>query len=211
MIRLALLSDTHMRHTDIVVPDCDIVAHCGDFSRSGSRDDALAFLDWFAKLPALRVLTPGNHDVWAEQDTAAFRRACAERSIAVLVDEGMSVSGVRFWGSPVTPRFRNMAYNRKRGAEIRAHWRRIPEGKLDVLLTHGPPHGVLDRTFFGAHVGCADLLEAVKRARPKLHAFGHIHEAAGQTQLPGVPTLFVNAASRRLIRGVRTAPPVVDL
>lgn len=46
-------------------------------------------------------------------------------------------------------------------------------------MTHGPPFGVLDATRIGSKAGCAYLLNAVARARPKVHCFGHIHESAG--------------------------------
>jgi Icc-related predicted phosphoesterase len=61
-----------------------------------------------------------------------------------------------------------------------------------VLVTHGPPHGILDRTDDGEHVGCEELTAAVARVRPKLHVFGHIHEGYGQRVLDGVR--YVNAS-----------------
>ncbi|RJE18845.1 hypothetical protein PHISCL_08815 [Aspergillus sclerotialis] len=51
---------------------------------------------------------------------------------------------------------------------------------VDLMLTHGPPYGVLDRVdWTGENVGCEFLRTAVERARPKLHVFGHIHEGYG--------------------------------
>lgn len=53
---------------------------------------------------------------------------------------------------------------------------------IDIMLTHGPPAGVLDgagRADMVRHVGCEHLLRAVQRARPRVHLFGHIHEAWG--------------------------------
>ena len=47
------------------------------------------------------------------------------------------------------------------------------------MLTHGPPYKVLDQTNRGEYVGCKNLLQAVARCRPRLHCFGHIHEAWG--------------------------------
>lgn len=49
---------------------------------------------------------------------------------------------------------------------------------VDIMMTHGPPKDILDWTVDGT-VGCEHLLRAVSRARPKLHCFGHIHEANG--------------------------------
>lgn len=51
---------------------------------------------------------------------------------------------------------------------------------VDVMLTHGPPLGVLDAVRGGTErVGCEWLMKAVRRARPRLHVFGHIHEGYG--------------------------------
>ncbi|GAD92769.1 Ser/Thr protein phosphatase family protein [Paecilomyces variotii No. 5] len=51
---------------------------------------------------------------------------------------------------------------------------------VDIMLTHGPPYGVLDKVVYGdQHVGCEHLLRADMRARPRLHVFGHIHEGYG--------------------------------
>ncbi|MEZ4309947.1 MAG: hypothetical protein R3F14_18060 [Polyangiaceae bacterium] len=61
-----------------------------------------------------------------------------------------------------------------------------------MLLTHGPPHGVLDLTSGHENAGCEDLRAALDRVRPRLHVFGHIHEGAG-TQLVD-RTLCVNAS-----------------
>ena len=48
-----------------------------------------------------------------------------------------------------------------------------------AVLTHGPPHTILDKTLRGDNAGCPHILKAVKRVRPRLHCFGHIHEGWG--------------------------------
>jgi len=67
----------------------------------------------------------------------------------------------------------------------------IPEN-IDVLITHGPPFGILDKTVRGEKVGCQDLLAAIKRIKPKFHIFGHIHEDYGTVTKD--ETTFVNAS-----------------
>jgi Icc-related predicted phosphoesterase len=55
------------------------------------------------------------------------------------------------------------------------------------MLTHGPPLGILDQVGDPScgddrepeNVGCEHLLKALRRARPRLHVFGHIHESRG--------------------------------
>ncbi len=51
--------------------------------------------------------------------------------------------------------------------------------QVDIMLTHGPPAHILDKTSRNEDVGCDNLLRAVKRCRPRLHCFGHIHESWG--------------------------------
>jgi Icc-related predicted phosphoesterase len=71
-----------------------------------------------------------------------------------------------------------MAFNLDRGAPIKEKWDLIPSnGLVDVLVTHGPPYGILDVTYENLTVGCEELAIAVKdRIKPRLHVFGHIHE-----------------------------------
>lgn len=52
-------------------------------------------------------------------------------------------------------------------------------GGVDIMITHGPPQGLLDRTVTGVDAGCEHLLNADRRCRPLVHCFGHIHEGWG--------------------------------
>ena len=56
-------------------------------------------------------------------------------------------------GLPYSARVFNWAFNRKRGDEIKKHWGLIPNN-TDILITHGPPYKILDKTIRGKHVGC---------------------------------------------------------
>ncbi|KAF1788038.1 Metallo-dependent phosphatase-like [Phytophthora cactorum] len=96
------------------------------------------------------------------------------------------------------------AFNVARGFADEQHWAKVP-ADVDVLVTHGPPHGILDSTFTGLHVGSEILLkETMSRIRPSFHIFGHIHEAYGATRVG--KTVFVNAASSTLLTKPRHAP-----
>ncbi|MCD4802081.1 MAG: hypothetical protein K8R16_03970 [Anaerolineales bacterium] len=48
-------------------------------------------------------------------------------------------------------------------------------------------------TFQKDHAGCQDLLDVVKRIKPAIHIFGHIHEDYGINAIDG--TTFINASS----------------
>lgn len=54
---------------------------------------------------------------------------------------------------------------------------------LDLIVTHGPALGHLDTTYRGDSAGCPHLLKALRRARPKLHCCGHIHEGWGAQKI----------------------------
>ncbi|KAL2015675.1 hypothetical protein VTK56DRAFT_5032 [Thermocarpiscus australiensis] len=83
------------------------------------------------------------------------------------------------YASPYTPAFGSpgFQYDPRQGHHDFA----IPqEGVVDVVVTHGPPRGVLDRSWMtGTRAGSPELFAAVARARPRLHCFGHIHEGWG--------------------------------
>jgi Icc-related predicted phosphoesterase len=68
----------------------------------------------------------------------------------------------------------------------------IPEG-TDVLVTHGPPFGVLDKSLSSTpNLGCEELTKAVEQIRPRLNIFGHVHGGHGKMTANG--TQFVNAS-----------------
>ncbi|KAL8673673.1 MAG: hypothetical protein Q9168_001928 [Polycauliona sp. 1 TL-2023] len=50
--------------------------------------------------------------------------------------------------------------------------------KTHVVMSHGPPKGILDWCPDGS-VGCPNLLTAIRRVKPMLHCFGHILEGFG--------------------------------
>lgn len=60
----------------------------------------------------------------------------------------------------------------------------------DVLVTHTPPYGILDRTMFGHHAGSKSIRRIVEKYRPKISIFGHIHESPGVERMDG--SLFIN-------------------
>lgn len=188
-MRLVLLSDTHGFH-ELAVPDGDVLLHAGDFSRNGGLRDVERFERFLGRLPHRhKILIAGNHDfVFQKQRGLAQKRL---KSARYLQDSGCEVEGLRIYGSPWQPEFFDWAFNLPRGEPLRRVWARIPD-EVDVLITHGPPAGLLDRNSAGEAVGCADLRERVRAVRPGLHLFGHIHEAAGVAEVDG--TLFVNAS-----------------
>ncbi len=207
-MRLVLISDTHRRHKDLVLPEGDVLVHAGDLTERGTLHEVADALAWFSQQPhPHKVCIAGNHDFYFEEQPRLARRL-VPRGVTYLQDSGVTIEGVRFWGSPVTPWFMDWAFNRH-PAGIGAYWSRIPGG-TDVLITHGPPRGVLDKLDHAdGHVGCPQLLERVQKIQPKVHVFGHIHEGYGQVEVGG--TRFVNASTCDVRYQPKNAPVVVDL
>lgn len=136
-----------------------------------------------------KVVIAGNHDFAFEQNPTAREWIT---HATYLQDELFEVDGLRIWGSPWQPRFFDWAFNLDRGAPLAEKWAQIP-AEVDILVTHGPPHGILDRVHRGENVGCRALLDAVLGRKPTLHVFGHIHEAYGVLEDHGV--CFANAST----------------
>ena len=218
--RIVFISDTHQLDVPNL-PEADLLVHSGDWCgpgpvhslKSNGREQLAHFggqvKRWKERFPSVIVIA-GNHDFIAEAEPELTRKTIVENGAIYLNDSGAEWNGLSFWGSPIQPWFHDWAFNRMRGEEIRRHWDLIPQ-HTDVLITHGPPHGILDQVYTGEkpHVGCEELLQAVYRVKPKIHVFGHIHESYGETEREGVR--FINASSLNEHYEIQNPPIVVEL
>lgn len=181
-IRVVCLSDTHGKHRKVDVPDGDLLIHSGDFCTGGKESEARNFSAWLHELPHReKVIVAGNHDLCMERDMTLGRRLFQRPNEHYLFDREVTLFGLRIYGSPWQPAFFDWAFNLPRnGPQLREVWSRIPEG-IDILVTHGPPHRVHDRTVEGDYAGDEVLREQLESmvVPPRLHVFGHIHEGYG--------------------------------
>lgn len=100
--------------------------------------------------------------------------------IPPVADSSFASSGIEVYGAPWQPEFCNWAFNLYSESELKGKWDLIPNS-TDILITHGPPRMILDKTDDGVFTGCAQLRDAiVERVKPRLHIFGHIHEGYGE-------------------------------
>lgn len=201
-LKICAISDTHNRHHDLIIPECDVLIHCGDYSGHGLRGEVEAFCTWFNAQPGKnKILVQGNHELGVENNKEAFtlmEELCP--GIILLHDSEVIIEGIKFYGSPWTPYFYDWAYNAGRTIVEAAHyqkpfigdfWNKISDD-TDVLITHGPPYEILDGTNDGRNVGCVGLKRRVGVVRPDLHFFGHIHHSYGEKHIDG--TSFYNTA-----------------
>ncbi|MBX9671337.1 MAG: metallophosphatase domain-containing protein [Candidatus Obscuribacterales bacterium] len=191
-MKIVAISDTHNHQVDL--PEGDLLIVAGDLTGTGTLSQVAKFNDYLVsqahKFTYRPIVIAGNHDFLFETDKSV---AIQQLSAADYIeDQLVTVNGVKIFGSPWTPTFFDWAFMKDRGEPIRHYWNAIPEG-LDLLVTHGPPWGILD--FCGDHVGCADLLTIVTeelKTPPKYHIFGHIHEGYGKHITD--KTTFLNVA-----------------
>jgi Icc-related predicted phosphoesterase len=191
-MKFIIISDTHGQHKNLTLPKGDVIIHAGDISQRGKESEIIDFLNWFKDLDfKYKIFIAGNHDFFFEETSEKDIQKIIPENIIYLCDSGVEVENIKIWGSPITPWFYDWAFNRPRGAQIAHHWQLIPID-TDILITHGPAFGKLDKTTRGENVGCEDLLHSIDKIKPKVHICGHIHEGYGQTT--SSKTKFINAS-----------------
>ena len=214
-MKLVCISDTHGDHAAVRLPPGDVLVHAGDVTAHGrgTELDWLRFLDWLGSRDfAHRLFVAGNHDLYAEAFPGRAARLAREAGVTLLDDSGCVLEGLRFWGSPITPRFHDWSFMRDPGPDIERHWAMIPDD-VDVLVTHGPPLGALDEVErpdgTSERVGCPSLARRVAEVRPALHLFGHIHEGFGALERDG--TRYLNVSTMNRDYRIANPPVVVEL
>jgi Icc-related predicted phosphoesterase len=204
-MKFVLISDTHCRLRKMEIPEGDVLLHAGDLTFKGDIQEIsqeLQELGRIAKNFSKTIIVPGNHDWLFERNMPLAKQMCEDVGVIVLHDSGINLDGLNIWGSAWQPAFCNWSFNLDRaGPELREKWAQIPDN-TDVLVTHGPPMGILDtvQRYNGQiaewgveHVGCSDLYNRVLELKQlKLHVFGHIHGGYGTFKLNN--TRFVNAS-----------------
>ena len=220
MPTFVFVSDTHTKHFEIDEklksiyeehPDSTVI-HCGDISYRGYPWEVEDFVSWFSGLPFKnKVMISGNHDFLFENQSSLAKEILEKlgSDIHYLQDSGIEIDGIKIWGSPVTPRFHDWAFNRDE--DIQDHWDLIPND-TNILITHGPVKGILDTTIRGGlSVGCPLLRDKIFSDLKdlKIHACGHIHEAYGLANVGDIT--FINASNATFRYDMENDPIVVKI
>jgi Icc-related predicted phosphoesterase len=204
ILKITLAADLHMLFDQMNWGSgTKILVVAGDLTSYGYTDELKPFARWVENGPFEKVVViAGNHDTVFQRNREKAMRRISDRTskVVYLEDSGAEIDGLKFYGTPWTIGL----YKDERWAfgleesQLQEKWRMIPRD-VDVLVTHSPPFGILDQaTSFNSaglenNCGSQSLLrEVVGRVMPKVHVFGHIHEARGTTAKDGVQ--FVNAA-----------------
>lgn len=204
--RFFLVSDSH--GMEFSAERADVGIHCGDLTDGSTLDEFRTAIRLLKEIDApLKLVIAGNHDF--TMDIPAFEKKVAkvtpplapelvvkaygahgearglfeeaESAGIVFLDEGIhhftlqNGALLTVYASPWTPALGawGFQYRPEQGHDFA-----IEKG-VDVVVTHGPPRGIMDYTYGHERAGCPHLFTAVARARPRLHCFGHIHEGWG--------------------------------
>jgi len=190
-MKILAISDTHNQHKKITIPEADILIHCGDLTNGGEIWEIKKFCEWIAKTPVKhKIVIPGNHDrsFQKQEMLPAIKELFKEANTNLLIDEQLTIDNINFYGSPWQPWFWDWAFNFPRyddGTTAKSIWNKIPV-ETDILITHGPPNGILDIVDRdGSRVGCPHLRNRIEQTNTKVHCFGHVHESRGDTIIDG--------------------------
>lgn len=191
-ITLTTMSDLHGRYPKIE-NQSDLVIIAGDLF--GPRDTLLQmkemgtkFVPWLNMISGIVVIIGGNHDQLIYRHRQQFEQELPSH-VVYLEDELFEWKGLRIWGSPWTRTFGNWFFMLDE-PELKKKWEMIPP--VDILITHGPPFGVLDKSQ-GLLLGSPSLKhEVLRRIKPKWHIFGHIHDSRGVMTLGDIR--FINTS-----------------
>src|SRR2546423_1038173 len=141
-MHIVCISNTHSCQNRVEVLPGDILIHAGDLTMIGRMEEIAQFNHWLGQLPRPhKILIAGNHDWLFEKEPALVESLIT--NAVYLGDRAVIIKGLKFYGSPWQPRFMHWTFNLSRGSEIKRKGDLIPED-TDVLIMHGPPHGILD-------------------------------------------------------------------
>ena len=230
-MRICAISDTHTLHRRLTIPECDVLIHCGDFTFLGKQEEVSDFRDWLVEQPADRIIViAGNHEItfdpgMDEFDPGIKSIITKEPKITYLENSSVTIDGIKFWGTPWTPRFFDWGFNGVEGDDAifvtyrddSERFRPLDEvfaeidDDVNVVISHGPVNGMVDRNSEDGRCGSVAMARRMQDLPGlKLSLCGHIHEARGiGTALNDV--MFCNVSSVWRDYETMAPPAVIDL
>jgi Icc-related predicted phosphoesterase len=184
-MKIFAISDIHgalkpLELTSEHIKEADLVTISGDISKKGSRQEALEVLGVIEKLNKNILAVHGNMDREEVSDLL-------EEKGYGLHGDGKVFGGIGFFGvggSSKTPMNTRCEYTEEQiSAFMAAGYGKLKHVSLSVLISHSPPHGTCDRTFWGTRAGSKSVARFIRDHAIALCIAGHIHEASGVEKL----------------------------
>ena len=189
-IRIVHISDSHNFHAKHFIPEGDILIHSGDFTDNGTLPEAESFVKFMEGLPHKhKLVVLGNHEFGWDEKPADEVKALLGQQLLWLHDKSVTIEGINFFGSSWNGMSKPHAFALPKD-EFELVWKQIPMA-TDILITHVPPYGVLDKSHVpGQHWGGKGLMDQIVQLTIPIHLFGHTHDQSGFHLQNG--TLFSN-------------------
>lgn len=180
-MKVTCVSDLHGEYPDLEGGDLLIVA--GDLTAADTQNQHMEFLSWISAQPyRKKIWIAGNHDNYL---IGTKFIPIKDLGLEYLCDSGTEFEGLKIWGSPWTKNFTGQnpkckAFGLDLDVQMMEKWQLIPPD-TDILITHTPPFGVLDRSNrHSRRFGCPKLADKLINMHGlELHVFGHIHGGYG--------------------------------
>ena len=186
-----------------------VLSHCGDFCDGFHVDEEDIFnIDrWLGEQDFDQIIcVGGNHDFVA-QERVAVGQTVFENAV-YLEHESVTFNGLKIFGSPWVPDLDGWAYFLD-DDERSEKWETIPTD-TDILVTHTPPLGILDKPRSGYSVGCSYLRARIEELDSlRFHCFGHVHASYGQWDESQIT--FYNATSVNSDYCMVNRPVIVEI
>ncbi|MBC7531843.1 MAG: metallophosphoesterase [Oligoflexus sp.] len=206
MLKCAAISDVHSDWGFVeggLAEGGDILFVAGDLTQRGAKFEIECILEQIGRtIFTQKIVIAGNHDSYLQKmDPDDRARLFKRNGIHYLEDELLVLTfgerSLSIYGTPWSPKCGLFAFQGSE-ADLARRFAKIPNN-LDVLLTHSPPYGILDANEDGEPCGSKALRDIIFSLKPKLHLFGHIHEARGDLKQGGICFGNVSSAQSRSV------------
>jgi Icc-related predicted phosphoesterase len=193
-IIIIAVSDTHTIYDFADVPEGDLLIIAGDILLEGTVTElqtVMLQLDMESHKWKHILIVPGNHDFifqqYYNQDLSweKFMEDCGikfyPKNLTISIEGTVEILGLTIftWSwVPYLPRWAFSMFDSSIERYIQKKFK-MPE-IVDIVVTHGPPYGILDWIPGYGKVG-SKTMEEVFNFKYNLHIFGHIHENYGTT------------------------------
>lgn len=210
-MKVLAISDTHGYLPSPPSGEFDVFIHAGDIapdisllgnvesahinfsaSQEAISDKQLEWyanemVPWFDSINAKhKILIPGNHDLATERFLYRFEQIITAAGVDMLLGSALQLNtssgSLSVYGFPwIVPvgkwAWMATADTRKQLLD------QMPDGDLDIIVTHAPPYGVCDEVRNGYHIGVPEMDKEFFAARNVgMVICGHCHEQGGVSQ-----------------------------
>lgn len=196
-LKIVATSDTHFYTNYSLLERADVFIHAGDLMAGGSIKEWQAVRGSLCTAKAQDVyVVPGNHDRFIEEYPSIARDSLIPMYIDLILPDTPArqlSNGLMLLGVPFVINLPKWAYNRTE-EQIAEYLEFHSDKQPDIVVSHGPPFSILDRTAGDEHVGSRAMMRWWNglEKKPKLWICGHIHEGYGKIEKEG--TLFANVS-----------------